>query len=114
MHRRLWLAALALAIAPAAAQTPPHSPIDRGKYLVEGILTCGNCHTPRGPKGVLDTANRHAGGPQVWETAEYKVRPSNIAPDKDTGIGGCGPELGKAAVPDVKRPNSQQNAPHMP
>jgi mono/diheme cytochrome c family protein len=21
----------------------------RGSYLVNGILTCGNCHTPRGP-----------------------------------------------------------------
>ena len=42
MGNKLWIAALALAIAPAAAQTP----LERGKYLVEGILTCGNCHTP--------------------------------------------------------------------
>ena len=46
MPNKLWIAALALAIAPAAAQTP----LERGKYLVEGILTCGNCHTPRGPE----------------------------------------------------------------
>src|SRR5689334_14316354 len=80
----LSLASLALAMSSAFAQTP----LERGKYLVEGVLTCGNCHTPRGPGGVLDSAKRHAGGPQVWETAEYKVRPSNITPDKDTGIGG--------------------------
>src|SRR3982751_5472108 len=74
---RWCTAALALAASPLFAQAP----LERGKYLVEGILTCGNCHTPRGPKGVLDTANRHAGGPQVWDTAEYHVRPANITPD---------------------------------
>jgi len=114
MHRRLWLAALALAIAPAAAQTPPHSPIDRGKYLVEGILTCGNCHTPRGPGGVLDTARRHAGGPQVWETAEYRVHPTNITPDKQTGIGAWSTGEIKAAIRDGKRPSGQQLSPQMP
>jgi len=47
---------------------------ERGKYLVEGILTCGNCHTPRVPGGALDMARLHAGGPQTWETSEYKVK----------------------------------------
>jgi hypothetical protein len=23
--------------------------LKRGSYLVNGILTCGNCHTPKGP-----------------------------------------------------------------
>src|SRR2546421_12161076 len=94
MQGKLWLATLALAATNVGAQAP----LERGKYLVEGILTCGNCHTPRGPKGVLDTANRHAGGPQVWETAEYTVRPSNITPDKDSGIGGRTARHGKADV----------------
>jgi len=48
------------------------APLERGKYLVEGILTCGNCHTPRGPGGVLDTAKAYAGspGPQI-DTPEW-------------------------------------------
>ena len=107
---KLWLAALAMAATNIHAQAP----LERGKYLVEGILTCGNCHTPRGPKGVLDTANRHAGGPQVWETAEYRVRPSNITPDKDTGIGGWNAAQVKASIRDGKRPNGQQISPQMP
>src|SRR5690349_12702452 len=114
MHRKVWITALALVVTPAAAQTSPQSPIDRGKYLVEGILTCGNCHTPRGPGGVLDTAHRHAGGPQVWETAEYRVHPSNITPDKDTGIGGWSAGQIKAALRDGKRPGGQQLSPQMP
>ena len=110
MLRKVWLAALALAITPAAAQTP----LERGKYLVEGILTCGNCHTPRGPGGVLDTARRHAGGPQVWETAEYRVYPSNVTPDKATGIGNWSAAQVKAAIRDGKRPSGQQLSPQMP
>lgn len=114
MHSKLWMAMLALAIVPAAAQTPPGSPIERGKYLVEGILTCGNCHTPRGPGGVLDTARRHAGGPQVWENADYRVHPSNITPDKETGIGAWTSAQIKAALRDGKRPSGQQLSPQMP
>ena len=67
----LCVAALAFVAANSWAQAP----LERGKYLVEGILTCGNCHTPRGPGGVLDIAQRHAGGPQVWETAIACARP---------------------------------------
>ena len=111
MHfSRLCLAALAFAAANGWAEAP----LERGKYLVEGILTCGNCHTPRGPGGTLDTSKRHAGGPQVWETAQYKVRPSNITPDKETGIGDWTAEQIKAAIRDGKRPNGQQISPQMP
>jgi mono/diheme cytochrome c family protein len=111
---KLWLAVLAAAITAAATSVHAQAPLERGRYLVEGILTCGNCHTPRGPKGVLDTANRHAGGPQVWETAEYRVRPSNITPDKDSGIGGWSAAQVTAAMRDGKRPNGQQISPQMP
>ena len=110
MGNKFWIAALALAIAPAAAQTP----LERGKYLVEGILTCGNCHTPRGPGGVLDANKRHAGGPQVWETAEYRVHPSNITPDNETGIGRWTAGQIKTAIRDGRRPSGQQLSPQMP
>src|SRR5436309_5235287 len=52
------IAALSMAAGVAAAETP----LERGKYLVEGILTCGNCHTPRGQGSTVDTARLHAGG----------------------------------------------------
>src|SRR3954465_5024654 len=100
MKRTLCIVALFVGTS-AQAQAP----LERGKYLVEGILTCGNCHTPRGPGGVLDTAQRHAGGPQVWETAEYKVRPSNITPDKETVISGWTPQQVKGGVREGERAN---------
>lgn len=95
----------------AAAQAD----LERGRYLVEGILTCGNCHTPRGPGGVLDEKRRHAGSPvPVWDTPEYAVRPTNITPDKDTGIGSWSAEQVKRAIRDGKRPSGQPLAPQMP
>src|SRR3954467_10663193 len=111
MLRKLWIAAVALAITPATAQTP----VERGKYLVEGILTCGNCHTPRGPGGVLDVARRHAGSPAPQiDTPEWSAHPTNITPDKETGIGGWTREQVKTAIRDGVRPNGQQLAPLMP
>jgi mono/diheme cytochrome c family protein len=107
--KMVWLAALVIS---ASAQA--QAPLERGKYLVEGILTCGNCHTPRGPGGVLDTAQRHAGGPQVWDTSEYNVRPSNITPDKATGIGNWSVAQVKSSIRDGKRPDGSRLSPQMP
>ena len=61
--------------------------VERGRYLVEGILTCGNCHSPRGPGGVIDTAKLYSGGPQTWDEPTFTVKGSNITPDPYTGIG---------------------------
>ena len=107
---RVWIAALAVAAGTATAQTP----VERGRYLVEGILTCGNCHSPRGPGGVIDAARLYAGGPQMWDTPEYTVKGSNVTPDKQTGIGGWSAADVKRALSEGKRPNGQQLSPQMP
>ena len=69
--------------ATAQAQTP----VERGRYLVEGILTCGNCHSPRGPGGVIDAAKLYSGGPQTFDEPTFTVKGTNITPDPDSGIG---------------------------
>ena len=38
--------------------TQAQTPIERGSYLVNGLLTCGNCHTPRGPAGAFAISSR--------------------------------------------------------
>jgi len=57
---------------------------NRGAYLVLALGHCGECHTPRGSLGGLETDASFSG------TAEgpdgHKV--PNITPDKATGIGG--------------------------
>ena len=66
--------------------TKPVIPVDGqqlrlGQYLVEGPGHCGECHTPRGPFGGLDTSRWLAGGPNP----EGKGRIPNVTPGgKDT------------------------------
>ena len=62
------------------------TPVERAGYLVNAVMACDGCHTPRGPQG-FDMSKRFSGGSQVWDEAAYTVRGSNITPDRDTGIG---------------------------
>ncbi len=59
--------------------------VKRGEYLVNGILTCGNCHTPKGPNG--DIMDKAFSGGLSWDEPPFKVTAPNITQDKDTGIG---------------------------
>ena len=101
MLRYLTTALLTLVSTGAMAQ----SPIERGGYLVNGILTCGNCHTPKGPGGVELTAQMHAGGVIEWDTPTFKVKGSNITMDRDTGIGSWTDAQIKAAIQNGVRPH---------
>jgi mono/diheme cytochrome c family protein len=59
--------------------------VKRGDYLVNGILTCGNCHSPKGPAG--DVADKAFSGGLSWDEPPFKVTAPNITQDKETGIG---------------------------
>ena len=59
--------------------------VKRGDYLVNGILTCGNCHTPKGANG--DISERAFSGGLSWDEPPFKVTAPNITQDKETGIG---------------------------
>ena len=59
--------------------------VARGDYLVNGILTCGNCHTPKGPSGEI--SDKAFSGGTSWDEPPFKVTASNITQDKETGIG---------------------------
>jgi mono/diheme cytochrome c family protein len=59
--------------------------VERGDYLVNGILTCGNCHTPKGPTG--DITDKMFSGGLNWDEPPFKVTAPNITQDKETGIG---------------------------
>ena len=62
------------------------SPLQRGDYLVNTILACGNCHTPRDAKGDLIKEKALSGG-RLFSTPAFVVTTSNITPDAETGIG---------------------------
>ena len=62
------------------------SALERGSYLVNAVLACDGCHTPRGPAG-FDMTKRFSGGMQTWDEPTFTVKGSNITPDRVTGIG---------------------------
>lgn len=80
------LAALALSgLAPPAGAQPAADAVARGRYLVEGIAGCGNCHTPNGPQGKV--AEKNLAGGFMEENPAFRAVAANITPDRETGIG---------------------------
>ena len=65
---------------------PPEAPkggIQRGRYLVEHVSLCRDCHTPRNALGVPKRRLYFAGS----KTGLLGEESPNITPDKRTGIG---------------------------
>ena len=106
------LACLAAALFSGSASA--ETPIERGAYLVNGLMTCGNCHTPRAAGGVYDLSRQLSGGPQTWDEEAFKVKGANITPDLQTGIGKWSSADVKRVLLTGFRPDGTQIAPMMP
>ena len=66
-------------------QQAPQRGLERGRYLVEHVSICGDCHTPRNRLGVPNQSLYLAGaGEKIGPLGEAVA---NITPDKETGIG---------------------------
>ena len=89
------------------------SSVERGNYLVNAVMGCDGCHTPR-PGGAFDFSKRFSGGSQIWDEKAYTVRGSNITPDPETGIGNWSEADIKRALTQGVRPNGVPLAPQMP
>jgi mono/diheme cytochrome c family protein len=93
---------------PASAQ----SPLERGRYLVEVLGACGNCHTPKGPEG--DLPGKHlAGGFQLDDVFGTWITP-NITLDPETGVGRWTDTEIIRAIREGKRPDGRTLGPPMP
>jgi mono/diheme cytochrome c family protein len=92
----------------AAAQ----SATERGNYLVNTIMTCGNCHTPKGPPAAV--AGKDFSGGLTWDEPPFKVTAPNITPDKETGIGAWTDAQIKTMLLTGKNPHGIQEAEVMP
>ena len=90
-----------VALAASASSAFAQSPAQRGDYLVNSILNCGGCHTPRGPGG----AEKPFAGGNVFESPAFKVYTSNLTPDKETGLGNWTADQIKNAVMKGVRPD---------
>jgi mono/diheme cytochrome c family protein len=86
--------------------------VKRGDYLVNTIMTCGNCHSPKGPPAAV--AGKDFSGGLTWDEPPFKVTASNITPDKETGIGAWSDADIKKLLRKGVRPNGTAVAAIMP
>ena len=63
----------------------PSGGVERGRYLVNHVAICGDCHTPRNSLGVPNRSLYLAGASAKNGPLGEEV--PNITPDKETGIG---------------------------
>jgi len=108
--RRAGVAVLLATAGGAIAQTP----LERGSYLVNAVMACDGCHTPRGPGGVFVMEKRFSGGMQTWDTPAYLVKGSNITPDRDSGLGAWSDAEIKRALTEGTHRLGRPISPQMP
>jgi mono/diheme cytochrome c family protein len=106
-----WIFGCAAVLA-LASQADAQGDVQRGDYLMNTIMTCANCHSPKGPPAAT-TGKDYSGG-LSWDEPPFKVTASNITQDKETGIGGWTDAEIKTALITGKRPNHVQLAEIMP
>jgi mono/diheme cytochrome c family protein len=108
--RALMVAGVAAMMAgPALGQTG----VERGNYLVSTIMTCKNCHTPKGERGA-PIFERDLSSGLSWDEPPFKVTASNITPDKETGIGTWSDADIRRALRKGERPSGVHLAAIMP
>ena len=111
--------------APPPAATPPPAaaaataairdsadPLQHGRYLVETVAGCGNCHTPRLPDGTPDPTKNLAGAFVIKE-AVFDAYARNITPDMETGIGSWTEDQIVDAIRNARRPDGTFMGPPM-
>jgi mono/diheme cytochrome c family protein len=109
---RTLLAALFLAAAMTGAAHAQSDLVKRGDYLVNTIMTCANCHSPKGPPAAV--AGKDFSGGLSWDEPPFKVTAPNITSDKETGLGSWTDAQIKTLLRTGKRPNGVQIAEVMP
>ncbi len=87
--------------------------LERGAYLMNGIVACGNCHTIQTPDGPMP-GKELAGGMEIPEPGAFVAYVPNITPDVETGIGGWSDEEIIIAIREGRRPDGSIIGPPMP
>lgn len=109
---RLLLSILFLANA-GGALAQKASSIERGKYLMDGVVACGNCHIARGPLGE-PLFDKGLSGGMLFDEPPFKAYAANITPDPETGIGKWTDAQLAKAIREGIRPDKRVIGPPMP
>jgi mono/diheme cytochrome c family protein len=112
MNRGALFGCVGLLAALHATTAMAQTPIERGHYLVDTIMTCHNCHTPMGPNG--PQFDKALSGGLRFDEPPFDVTASNITPDAETGIGKWGAADVKKALLEGVRPTGHHLAEVMP
>jgi mono/diheme cytochrome c family protein len=107
---RLMLGLVAAAMVTSSAMA--QSAVERGGYLVNTIMTCANCHSPKGPPAAV--AGKDYSGGLRFDEPPFDVTAPNITPDKETGIGNWTDAQIKTMLLTGKNPHGIQEAEVMP
>ncbi len=112
MIRKIAIGLAALLVGAGAAQAQSGPLMARGKYLIDTLMTCHNCHTPRGPNGLI--MDKQLSGGLRFNEPPFDVTAANITSDRDTGIGAWSVDDLKKTLTTGVRPNGIPLANVMP
>lgn len=113
MYKLLIVSVSAAGLLACASSDDDAALLARGNYLVEGIVACGNCHTPRNPDATAREDMRLAGGFLIEEPV-FRAYAPNITMDEETGIGTWSDEEIMLAIREGVRPDGTIIGPPMP
>ena len=111
--RRLIVIVVFFTLAACSSNRDHEAVLERGAYLVNGIVACGNCHTPRNADATANTDMRLAGG-FVIEEPGFTAYAPNITQDLETGIGAWSDEEIMRAIREGVRRDGTIIGPPMP
>jgi mono/diheme cytochrome c family protein len=103
---------MALVVALVGTAQAQSDLVKRGDYLVNTIMTCANCHSPKGPPAAV--AGKDYSGGLRFDEPPFDVTASNITQDKETGIGSWSDADIKKLMRTGIRPNGTRVAEVMP
>ena len=104
---------LAAVLAACSDDRDHEAMLERGAYLVNGIVACGNCHTPRNADATANSDMRLAGGFLIEEPV-FRAYAPNITQDTETGIGAWTDDEIMRAIREGIRPDGSVIGPPMP
>ena len=111
--RLLVVTAIALSAALPVMAQDQKKLLERGTYLMDSIVACGNCHIARGEKG-RPLPEKGLSGGLPFDEPFGKSFASNITPDPETGIGKWTDAQLKRAIREGIRPDGSVIGPPMP
>ncbi|MDA0787304.1 MAG: c-type cytochrome, partial [Proteobacteria bacterium] len=108
-----FLLALLGTVGFSATSASAETLLERGTYLMQSVVACGNCHTPKGPNG--DIPGMELAGMAPFEkNPGFDANAPNITQDKETGIGSWTDAQIVVSIREGKRPDGSIIGPPMP